>query len=110
MLADAGNASKRERPSVSARHVIHGTLEFWTPIKRIPCAQLSVEPSFGAFERDGLYDSYDLDEPGRLYWLPSWLMHSGRNHSSDQERGFLLISQRFDDDTRRLQGSVGTPI
>ncbi len=37
-------------------------------------------------------------------------MYSGRNHSSDQERGFLLISQRFDEDTRRLQGSVDTPI
>ena len=70
---------------------------------------LSVEPAFGAFERDSLYDSYDLDEPGRLYWFPSWLMHSGRNHSHDQERVFLLISQRFDDDTRRLQGSVDTP-
>ncbi len=71
--------------------------------------QLSVEPSFGAFERDGLYDSYDLDEPGLLYWFPSWLMHSGRNHSHEQERVFLLISQRFDEDTRRLQGSVDTP-
>ena len=70
---------------------------------------LSVEPAFGAFERDSLYSSYDLDEPGRLYWFPSWLMHSGRNHSHDQERVFLLISQRFDDDTRRLQGSVDTP-
>ena len=37
-------------------------------------------------------------------------MHSGRNHSSAQERVFLLISQRFDDDTRRLQGSVDTPM
>jgi hypothetical protein len=71
---------------------------------------LSVEPSFGAFERDSYYHSYDLDEPGRLYWFPSWLMHSGRNASSDQERVFLLISQRFDDDTRRLQGSVEAPI
>ena len=70
---------------------------------------LSMEPSFGAFERDGLYDTFDLDEPGRLYWFPSWLMHSGRNHSSDQERVFLLISQRFDEDTRRLQGSAVTP-
>jgi hypothetical protein len=67
---------------------------------------LSVEPAFGAFEGESLYDSYDLDEPGRLYWFPSWLMHSGRNASHDQERVFLLISQRFDDDTRRLQGSV----
>ena len=71
---------------------------------------LSVEPAFGAFERESLYDSYDLDEPGRLYWFPSWLMHSGRNHSTAQERVFLLISQRFDDDTRRLQGSVDTPM
>jgi len=70
---------------------------------------LSMEPSFGAFERDGLYDTFDLDEPGRLYWFPSWLMHSGRNHSSDQERVFLLISQRFDEDTRRLQGTAVTP-
>jgi hypothetical protein len=37
-------------------------------------------------------------------------MHSGRNHSSDEERVFLLISQRFDEDTRRLQGSAETPI
>ena len=71
---------------------------------------LSVEPAFGAFEGESLYDSFDLDEPGRLYWFPSWLMHSGRNHSSDQERVFLLISQRFDDDTSRLQGSVDTPM
>ena len=70
---------------------------------------LSIEPSFGAFERDCCYDSYDLGEPGRLYWFPSWLMHSGRNHSGEQERVFLLISQRFDDDTRRLQGSVEAP-
>lgn len=70
---------------------------------------LSMEPSFGAFERDGLYDTFDLDEPGRLYWFPSWLMHSGRNHSNDQERVFLLISQRFDEDTRRLQGTAVTP-
>ena len=70
---------------------------------------LSMEPSFGGFERDGLYDTFDLDEPGRLYWFPSWLMHSGRNHSSDQERVFLLISQRFDEDTRRLQGTAVTP-
>ena len=70
---------------------------------------LSVEPSFGAFERDSLYDSYDLDEPGKLYWFPSWLMHSGRNHSAAQERVFILISQRFDEDTRRLQGSADTP-
>lgn len=70
---------------------------------------LSMEPSFGAFERDGLYDTFDLDEPGRLYWFPSWLMHSGRNHSNDHERVFLLISQRFDDDTRRLQGTAVTP-
>ena len=70
---------------------------------------LSVEPAFGAFERDSLYHSYDLDEPGRLYWFPSWLMHSGRNASGDEERVFMLISQRFDDDTRRLQGSVDTP-
>jgi len=70
---------------------------------------LSVEPVFGAFERDSLYDSFDLDEPGRLYWFPSWLMHSGRNHSSKHERVFLLISQRFDDETRRLQGSADTP-
>ena len=67
---------------------------------------LSVEPSLGAFERDGYYDTYDLGEPGRLYWFPSWLMHSGRNRSKDEERVFLLISQRFDDDTRRLQGSA----
>lgn len=70
---------------------------------------LSVEPAFGAFERDCFYDSFDLDEPGRLYWFPSWLMHSGRNASSTEERVFLLISQRFDEDTRRLQGSVDTP-
>ena len=67
-----------------------------------------MERTFGAFERDGLYDTFDLDEPGRLYWFPSWLMHSGRNQSGDQERVFLLISQRFDDDTRRLQGSAVT--
>jgi hypothetical protein len=36
-------------------------------------------------------------------------MHSGRNQSTDEERVFLLISQRFDDDTRRLQGSADTP-
>jgi len=71
---------------------------------------LSVEPSLGAFERDGFYDTYDLDEPGRLYWFPSWLMHSGRNHSKDAERVFLLISQRFDDDTRRLQGSADAQV
>lgn len=71
---------------------------------------LSVEPAFGAFERDSYYHSYDLDEPGRLYWFPSWLMHSGRNASSDHERVFLLISQRFDEDTRRLQGSVEAPV
>jgi hypothetical protein len=71
---------------------------------------LSVEPSFGAFEKDSYYHSYDLDEPGRLYWFPSWLMHSGRNGSSDEERVFLIISQRFDEDTRRLQGSVDTPL
>jgi hypothetical protein len=70
---------------------------------------LSVEPALGAFESDGLYDSFDLDEPGRLYWFPSWLMHSGRNSSSEHERVFLLISQRFDDETRRLQGSADTP-
>jgi hypothetical protein len=38
------------------------------------------------------------------------LMHSGRNGSSDEERVFLIISQRFDDDTRRLQGSIDTPL
>jgi hypothetical protein len=79
------------------------------PIHPGAAGALSVEPSFGAFERNGLYDSFDLDEPGRLYWFPSWLMHSGRNHSSDEERVFILISQRFDDDTRRLQGSAVTP-
>jgi hypothetical protein len=68
-----------------------------------------VEPAFGAFERDCFFDSFYLDEPGRLYWFPSWLMHSGRNASSTEERVFLLISQRFDEDTRRLQGSVDTP-
>ena len=36
-------------------------------------------------------------------------MHSGRNLSSEHERVFLLISQRFDDETRHLQGSVDTP-
>ena len=70
---------------------------------------LDVEPSLGAFEQDGLYDSFDLAEAGRLYWFPSWLMHSGRNSSPDEERVFLLISQRVDDATRRLQGSVDTP-
>ena len=50
-----------------------------------------------------------LDEPGQLYWFSSWLMHSGRNHSGEQERIFLLTSQRFDEDTRRLQGSIDTP-
>lgn len=79
------------------------------PIHAGAAGPLSVEPSFGAFERDGLYDTFDLDEPGRLYWFPSWLMHSGRNHSSGEERVFLLISQRFDEDTRRLQGSAVTP-
>ena len=70
---------------------------------------LSVESSLGAFEHESLYDSFDLAEPGRLYWFSSWLMHSGRNSSPAEERVFLLISQRFDDDTRRHQGSVGTP-
>lgn len=79
------------------------------PIQPGSPGALSVEPSFGAFERDSYYHSYDLDEPGRLYWFPSWLMHSGRNASGDQERVFLLISQRFDEDTRRLQGSVEAP-
>jgi hypothetical protein len=79
------------------------------PIHPGASGALSVEPSFGAFERDGLYDTFDLDEPGRLYWFPSWLMHSGRNHSNDKERVFLLISQRFDEATRRLQGNAVTP-
>jgi hypothetical protein len=79
------------------------------PIHPGAAGALSVEPSFGAFEKDGLYDSFDLDAPGRLYWFPSWLMHSGRNHSTGEERVFLLISQRVDDDTRRLQGSAVTP-
>ena len=76
------------------------------PIQPGSTRTLSVEPTLGAFERDGYYDSFDLNEPGRLYWFPSWLMHSGRNHSASEERVFLLISQRFDDDTRRLQGSA----
>lgn len=80
------------------------------PIQPGSPGSLSVEPTFGAFERECLYDSFDLDEPGRLYWFPSWLMHSGRNHSGDEERVFLLISQRFDDETRRVQGSVDAPM
>lgn len=80
------------------------------PIHPGSAGSLSVEPAFGAFERDGLYDTFNLDEPGRLYWFPSWLMHSGRNASVDEERVFVLISQRFDDETRRLQGSITPPM
>lgn len=79
------------------------------PIHPGASGALSMERKLGAFERDGLYDTFDLDEPGRLYWFPSWLMHSGRNQSREQERVFLLISQRFDEDTRRLQGSAVDP-
>lgn len=101
------------RPNYRVGHLPHtdacDLVRSIIPIYPGAAGSLSMEPALGAFEREGLYDTFDLDEPGRLYWFPSWLMHSGRNASPAEERVFLLLSQRFDDDTRRLQGSATRP-
>ena len=80
---------------------LHDSEFCWHVYKRVPEWQPQANlggkacEEIRAFAAD-VYDSFDLAEPGRLYWFPSWLIRSGRNSSRDE-------------DTRCYQGSVGTP-